>query len=135
MFIKRSTFGRPISRVFEKGEYVALDGHGSRSGNLCAFERRTEAASIIIAVPRLLSHITDPASLPLGKAVWEDTILIIPDSEPGSEYRNVFTGQVTASAFYGRGKIGVLLSDVFSHFPVALLERVERQFSPSNTAR
>jgi (1->4)-alpha-D-glucan 1-alpha-D-glucosylmutase len=132
---KALNFRKADPRVFEKGEYIALDGHGLRSDNLCAFERRTEAASVIIAVPRLLSHTTDPASPPLGKTVWEDTILIIPDSEPGSEYRNVFTGQVTASAFYGRGKIGLLLSDVFFHFPVALLEMVERQFSPSNTAR
>lgn len=120
---KALNFRKANPLVFAKGEYIPLNAYGPRSDNICAFERRTEAASIIIAVPRFLRRIAGDMAAPLGREVWEDTVLVIPDAEPGTEYRNIFTGRSTASAFYGREKIGVLLSDVFAHFPVALLER------------
>ncbi len=111
--------------LFERGEYASLDADGVRSGNVCAFERRIEQACVIGAVPRFLSRITSGTkTLPFGRAVWEDAVLVVPE-EAGTEYRNIFTGQVLTAAFQGRGKNGLALAEVFAYFPVALLERID----------
>jgi len=123
---KALNFRKSERKLFSEGEYVPLEADGPRSGNICAFERWSGQAAAITVVPRFLTRITSGlGALPFGASVWEGSALILP-REAGTEYRNVFTGLVLSSALQGRGRTGLSLSDVFSDFPVALLERVER---------
>jgi (1->4)-alpha-D-glucan 1-alpha-D-glucosylmutase len=79
---------------------------------------------IVVAVPRLLTKvISGGASVPFGKAVWEDTHLVLSAGEEGSKFRNVFTNEILSSVTQG-GMTRLPLADVFSSFPVALMERI-----------
>jgi maltooligosyltrehalose synthase len=62
--------------------------------------------------------------LPFGKAVWEDTLLLLPGGQTEDSYRNVFTGEIVTPWRGGDAPIGLALADIFASFPVALLECV-----------
>jgi len=61
--------------------------------------------------------------MPLGESVWSDASVLIPEEIPGKTFRNVFTGE-TLERFEKEGEGALPLSDVFSNFPVALLEKI-----------
>ncbi len=110
--------------LFEQGEYLPLVAEGTRASHVCAFERRLGGSSVLVAVPRLLARIiSGGGSAPFGKAVWEDTSLALPEDEQGTQFQNVFTGEVVSTPS-AEGKSVVFLSDVFSRFPAALLYRI-----------
>lgn len=123
LIYKALNFRKDLHEVFSAGEYIPLEADGLFSTNICAFERRTEQASVITAVPRFLTRITqEPGEPPLGRSVWQDSALLI-ETEAGTDYRNIFTDEILTASLQGRGKIGLSLAEVFSHFPVALLVR------------
>jgi (1->4)-alpha-D-glucan 1-alpha-D-glucosylmutase len=117
-------FRKANRAFFEQGEYLPLAAEGTRSGSICAFARKAPGGMIIVAVPRFLTKvISGGASVPFGKAVWEDTQLLISDGEEGSKFRNIFTNEVL-SAVTQDGKTRLPVADIYSCFPVALLERI-----------
>ena len=71
----------------------------------------------MVAVPRLLTKLVRAGTLPLGRRVWGDDLLLLPDGVP-ERWLNVFTGESLRMS--GTGK-GLALSDIFCIFPVALL--------------
>jgi (1->4)-alpha-D-glucan 1-alpha-D-glucosylmutase len=117
-------FRKENREVFERGEYRPLGTDGERAEHVCAFERRWNSASVVAVVPRFLTRlITGSGSVPFGKAVWDDTRLVLPDSDAGARYRNVFTAEVLSARTEG-GTSSLTLADVFSCFPAALFERI-----------
>jgi maltooligosyltrehalose synthase len=59
---------------------------------------------------------------PIGSEVWGDTRLLLPDAEPGTHYRDIFSGEtVTASASDDGAMMPI--AEAFAAFPFALLER------------
>lgn len=116
---------RKINReIFERGEYTPLEAKGERAINLCSFTRKSGNSAVLVVVPRFFTRlIQQPESLPFGKDVWKDSLLIIPDEEPKNKYRNIFTGEVNTTLRHNGSTI-LYLSEVFTHFPVALMERV-----------
>jgi (1->4)-alpha-D-glucan 1-alpha-D-glucosylmutase len=79
---------------------------------------------IVVAVPRFLTRIiSGGGSVPFGRAVWEDTRLVLPEIEVGKQFKNIFTSEVVAAGLVG-DRQGINLSDVFASFPVAVLEKV-----------
>jgi len=110
--------------LFESGEYLPLEVMGNRAEHTCAFARRIGNERLLIAVPRFFTKlIPDPAVLPLGEAVWGDSFIVVPIAEPGARYRNVFTGELLSAQDY-KDATALHLSEVFSDFPVAMLERI-----------
>jgi len=107
--------------LYGQGEYVPLAVKGPKSGNICAFMRRKNGSSAIIAVPRFLTRMVSGAGAPFGNGVWEDTMLVIPEIVQRDAYRNVFTGELVAS-FAQNSEKGIMCSTIFESFPVALLE-------------
>ena len=84
--------------------------------------RSFKSGSAIVAVPRLVAGLTDRREVdPLGEAVWQDTWLLLPNSQKGDQCRNIFTGEKLAVE-EREGLTGLAASSVFSSFPVALLE-------------
>jgi maltooligosyltrehalose synthase len=53
--------------------------------------------------------------VPLGRAVWQDTVLVLPEQIRNRTFRDVFTGEGLD------GRAGMALAEMFGSFPVALL--------------
>jgi maltooligosyltrehalose synthase len=64
-------------------------------------------------------------SLPLGQELWQDTRVIQPFDTASSCYRNVFTGEIL-TLDQREGLLTLALKDIFSVYPVAMLERIGR---------
>ena len=111
--------------VFAEGRYVALEGQGPRSQHVCAFARVHEEKTIVAVVPRLLGGLMSETkgAAPLGADVWQDTCLLLPDDEPGIEYRNLFTSHIIRPDRHD-GRSTLQLQHILQDCPVALLERL-----------
>ncbi len=117
---------RENREVFEKGDYIPLNGEGGyKMDDLCAFARRLGERAFIAAVPRFFTGLVEThEKLPCGDEVWRDSVIIVPFENEGAGYRNIFTGEII-NTFDKNGKIVLLLSHVFANFPVALMEKTE----------
>ena len=52
-----------------------------------------------MAVPRLVVGLIGKELVdPIGPEVWGDTRLLLPDAEPGTRYRDVFSGETIKAA-------------------------------------
>lgn len=116
-------YRRENREFFERGEYIPLEVRGGKANQVIAFSRALGEKKAIVVAPRFFTKlITEPGSLPLGKEVWDDTRIILPTSEAGERYYNIFTGGATA--LLKEEEISVLyLSDLLADFPVALAVR------------
>ncbi len=122
--IQKALTHRRVNRgLYDQGEYLPLAAKGPKSECVCAFMRRRNGGSTIVVVPRFMTHLIPGAGAAhFGKGVWEDTMLMLPEAVQGESYRNVFTGEIVATNAEGDEK-GILCSNIFSSFPVALLEK------------
>jgi (1->4)-alpha-D-glucan 1-alpha-D-glucosylmutase len=117
------TCRRDNPSLFSSGEYVPLEVTGPRQAHAFAFLRRLGGTAAVCVVPRLLTRLTgQPGGLPLGKEVWQETVVNLPGSESGRRLVNRFTGERLTLVGEG-GRIGLRLGEIFAHFPVALLTR------------
>ncbi len=111
---------RDHAGLFSSGAYVPLESAGQQRDHVFAFARQQKTTTVIAAVPRLLTKLIDASQLPIGEAVWQDTVLSVPDSAANDRWRNIFTGEVLTTI--KRDGSGILrASDIFARFPVALL--------------
>jgi (1->4)-alpha-D-glucan 1-alpha-D-glucosylmutase len=112
--------------LFKNGLYMPIAAEGSAKDNICAFARTMDDKAVMIAAPRFFSYLVkDVNEMPLGRAIWTDTAIIIPDEIPGGMFRNILTDEIVAET-EENGKRRLLLGDVFASFPLALLERQVR---------
>ena len=108
-------------RGFQDGAYVPLDVAGHRADHLCAFARRVDDWSAIVAAPRLVAALCAEGDRPpLGDAVWGGTRIAAPNGDAGRAYRNVFTGEVITAIPDNKGP-AFRAADLLRHFPAALL--------------
>jgi len=109
--------------LFARGAYVPLVADGAAADHIVAFARRDAENEFITAVPRLVVGLTGKELRdPTGPEVWGDTRLLLPDAEPGTRYRDVFTGETISAAASDDGA-NLRAGDVFAALPFALLER------------
>ena len=122
-------FRRRHAELFQQGEYLPLEARGTRARHVCALAWQTVSAPapdrpiVIVVAPRFIAQLT-PAPQdsqttppPVGRAVWEDTHLIVPGLESlSTPLRNLFTGQV-----HSPDDSPLWLERLLSDFPVALL--------------
>nr|MBA2596761.1 malto-oligosyltrehalose synthase [Chloroflexia bacterium] len=112
--------------LFADGDYLPLGAEGAAAEHSVAFARRGGDDEIIVAVPRLVAGLTGKKLVdPIGPDVWEDTRLIVPGVEPGTRYRDVFSGLII-DASAADGEATLALAKVFAVLPFALLERERR---------
>jgi (1->4)-alpha-D-glucan 1-alpha-D-glucosylmutase len=117
-------FRRGHQQLFLSGTYLPLDVTGAKKDHVCTFARILAEETILVVVPRLVVGLTGGLEQPpLGARIWKDTRLLLPSEMAGQIYQNLFTGE-TLSAEERDGKSGLVLATIFSHFPVALLERI-----------
>ncbi len=100
--------------LFQEGDYLPLEVQGEFKGHVLAFARVHSGRVAISISPRLMTALVAEGELPMGREVWRDTRLVIPDQYP-VHWRNAITSREIESK--GTVEIGEILED----FPVALL--------------
>jgi len=77
---------------------------------------------VIVIAPRLYRRLLDdPARLPLGSAVWENTLIELPAYEGSRRLlHNVLDGTELQPISHGNGT-GIPAAQALARFPVALL--------------
>jgi len=79
--------------------------------------------AVLVVASRLVVGLTGGAEKPpLGGDIWKDTALALPPDLAGKSYRHLFTGEWLPAENLG-DIIRFSLAAIFSHFPVAVLER------------
>ena len=110
-------------KLFEEGEYMPLETAGEAADHICSFARRLGNREVVVIVPRFLIRLVpEEKRLPFGTEVWGDSHVIVPFTEEGGRYRNVFTSE-TISVGRKNGALCLHASEVFANSPVALLEK------------
>jgi (1->4)-alpha-D-glucan 1-alpha-D-glucosylmutase len=105
--------------VFETGDYLPLKVSGKHRDHVVAFARRLEDSWALTIAPRRFASLVPPNDLPLGRTIWEDTAVELPDHRPG-EWRHVFTERIL------RDRGSLAMAEVCEDFPVGLLVREDR---------
>jgi (1->4)-alpha-D-glucan 1-alpha-D-glucosylmutase len=109
--------------LFARGAYIPLAAEGAAADHVVVFARRDAENEFITAVPRLVVGLVGKELRdPIGPEVWGDTRLLLPDAEPGTRYRDIFTGETVKVSASADGAT-MPLAGVFTDFPFALLER------------
>ncbi len=102
--------------LFHLGRYVPLRAAGPRQRHVVAFAREHRNQVSIVAAPRLSYTLAGGAIRPPLGGLWGVTELPVP-AHTAEFLENVFTGEkIRVSA-----QRTLLCSEVFAHFPVALL--------------
>ncbi|MGH7829879.1 MAG: malto-oligosyltrehalose synthase, partial [Candidatus Binatia bacterium] len=119
LIYKSLNFRRSQKLLLQEGEYIPLYASGKGKENLCAFARRRGGAWIVTVAPRLITRLVGPESPPLGKEIWGDGALALPQEAPAL-WSNVLTGKNLQTSGSERKKF-LDLGSVFQDFPLALL--------------
>jgi (1->4)-alpha-D-glucan 1-alpha-D-glucosylmutase len=117
---KALNFRREHRDLFEQGAYQPLTVSGAKAEHLLAFARHLGSDWALVAVPRLTLKLSPSAKPPLGKRLWKDTVLHLPEGAPKG-WQNMFTGEGLAVSNSNTTQPGLLAHEVFRRFPVALL--------------
>jgi (1->4)-alpha-D-glucan 1-alpha-D-glucosylmutase len=106
--------------VFQRGEYLPLTVRGARADQIVAFIRKSDNASVLVVVPRLVASLLGDSNLPpIGSNVWKDTNILVPFCSSCETYRNTFTGEVIDLP---KADAKIAVSELLAHFPAALCE-------------
>jgi (1->4)-alpha-D-glucan 1-alpha-D-glucosylmutase len=108
-------FRREHAQLFQTGTYHPITAQGQHSGHVVAFTREHRRELAVVVAPRLAYTLMRGEERPPLGAVWADTAITLPRAS--SQFLNVFTGEVLTST----SARTLLCSEVFGHFPVALL--------------
>ncbi len=100
--------------LFERGEYIPLETAGKYKEHVIAFAREYKPLWAITVTPRFLTDVVKENKYPLGRKLWDDTHIVLPDEAP-----NVWNQQITGVQL--KGKKNLFAGDVLEHFPCSLL--------------
>ncbi|MCU7497430.1 MAG: malto-oligosyltrehalose synthase [Ignavibacteria bacterium] len=104
--------------LFLDGQYIPLNPGGSHGRNLIAFARKLNHRWSVSVAPRLLTEFVKEGELPLGER-WAETMLELPPEI--KSWRNALTGSSLKMPEKPRSRNYLMIKDVLSNFPVALL--------------
>ena len=111
------------AQLFWDGNYIPLESEGNLKDHVCAFARKSEGKVVLVVVPRFLTRILKGSNeIPLGQEIWGNSRILIPEEISAKKFINIFTGEMIAETKQD-GRRGLTLGEIFSNFPVALLER------------
>jgi (1->4)-alpha-D-glucan 1-alpha-D-glucosylmutase len=118
-------FRKAHRQLFDKGSYMPLSVTGPKHDHGCAFARVLDDQVAITVVPRLILGLTGGVIRPpLGREVWEGTVLRVPipgPNKPSKDSRRFHNLLTQESIVIPQGQEEVNLGDVLGQFPVALL--------------
>ena len=65
--------------LFREGEYLPLAVEGAKANHVVAFVRKSESASVLVVVPRLVAGLLQDMDVaPIGPQIWGDTRVLLP---------------------------------------------------------
>lgn len=100
---------------FAQGDYIAISAEGPAANHLVAFLRRTDDATVLVVVPRLLLKLARERK---DEAAWVGTILPLPVALQDVRWRSILTDdQEPIVAMDGRIDVAALFADL----PMAVL--------------
>jgi (1->4)-alpha-D-glucan 1-alpha-D-glucosylmutase len=105
---------RAHREIFQVGAYLPLESAGRFGSHVIAFARRHEQQWAVVIAPRFLSHLVQEGDFPLGRPVWRDTEVLMPEGAPVA-WRNAVTSEALPAGQ------ALVVGDVLLRFPVALL--------------
>jgi (1->4)-alpha-D-glucan 1-alpha-D-glucosylmutase len=112
-------FRRGHEALFLDGAYEPLPATGANKESVFAFMRHSNGRWSLTAVPRLVTKLVSAGRFPVGKCVWQDSSLVVPDRAP-ADWLNVLTGE-SLQVRGTKQKRTLALGGIFNSFPVALL--------------
>ena len=124
LIYKTLNFRLDRKEIFQLGSYLPIYVLGKFREHICAFARRWHDHWIVVVAPRLLTRVLPPGRAPLGETVWEDAVLPLPHGTP-EEWRNVLTGESLLAQKTKAARQGLRLREIFTSYPVALMEARE----------
>jgi len=110
---------RARRELFQNGDYIPLEVRGRCHAHLAAFARRHQHSWAITIVPRFLTRLVREGEAPLGKPVWDEASLDLPEGAP-----SFWEDAITARAINAENPL--LIGDLLQFFPVAFLLNQER---------
>jgi len=102
-------------QLFQDGTYLPLEAGGIFRSNILAFARNQGDDWSVTIIPRLLAGIVGEEAWPLGKDLWQDTFISLPEGAPPL-WRDAVSRQPVVAD--GRS---LPVASALDHFPVALL--------------
>jgi (1->4)-alpha-D-glucan 1-alpha-D-glucosylmutase len=120
LMYKALEFRRSHRELFLDGAYIPLPAAGPKEKHVCAFVRHKGESWALAVVPRLTAGLVKPGRPPLGKRIWADTALLLPESAP-RQWRNGLTRETLDASLLNTGEVALYLHKVLKRFPVALL--------------
>jgi len=113
---------KQLEDLFLEGSYLPLQVDGLRREQLCAFARSWQNLAIVVIAPRFFTLLMGQETLdPIGAAVWMDTYVDFPETLAGTNWENVFTGEILQLE---RGERRFAVSQLLAHFPYSLLQLI-----------
>ncbi|HEY8461493.1 MAG TPA: malto-oligosyltrehalose synthase, partial [Blastocatellia bacterium] len=111
-------FRRARQALFAEGSYLPLAAHGRKENHVIAFARILRERIAVIVTGRFFTRLGVSNQPPTGGGIWEDSFVALDYPSAAGLYRDVLTGRLI------RAGAKLPLAEVFTHLPVALLERV-----------
>lgn len=115
--------------LFAKGAYLPLELAGAGAGQACGFARcgEQDACAVMVAPCRFGALSAAGTRLPLGKEVWGDTTVRMPETTAAPEqtpvWHELFTGRRFKADPGADGRQWLPLAGLLDSFPVATLLR------------
>ncbi len=106
---------REQRELFRSGKYLPLQANRGKEDHVVAFARMRPGEAAIVVTPRLSYTMMKGNMEPPLAAAWNDSELVLPAEMRGTQWHNVFTGEVLRI-----GEHAPLCREIFAHFPVAL---------------
>jgi (1->4)-alpha-D-glucan 1-alpha-D-glucosylmutase len=121
-------YRRDHSRLFAQGSYQPIEFEGEHQDRAVGFGRRGEGQAAITVVPRLVARMMGDEGLrpPLGREVWQDTRLILPEGVTIRTWRNLLTDRVH-EVTTTNGRPTLFLGEIFAEVPLGLLVADHRE--------
>jgi (1->4)-alpha-D-glucan 1-alpha-D-glucosylmutase len=114
---------RELPDLFAVGEYLPLESTGRCADNLITFARTFREETVIVVAPRLVAPLLANVDVPLiPPDRWDDTEIIVPRTISG-RFSDSISGVMAKSREDGESA-RILVADLLTRFPVALLRRV-----------
>ncbi|GAB3256373.1 hypothetical protein GCM10027347_18150 [Larkinella harenae] len=105
---------RQQPELFARGHYIPLVVEGRYKDHVLAFARRYKRTWLVVAVPLHLATLSQQQKRNVTALDWKDTRIILPAEAP-DEWQHIFLKTD------GQGEGELLVNDIFSHLPVAVL--------------
>ena len=109
-----------FDELFRSGDYRPLGTVGEFARNVVSFSRELNGVKCVVAAPRFLSKVSEEGKMPLGRNVWKDTVIELPEGYPAKWYDAITGRKITAGGAISAG-------DLFDVFPGALLVEAKPQ--------